>query len=259
MIYSYHTHTARCHHARGTDEEYIEKAIAEGVKVLGFSDHAPMIYPKEGYICDYKMLPEELKEYCDTLLALRERYKGEIEIKIGLEAEYYPDMWDGCIEFWRNYPIDYLILGQHYMGDEWRLDRTVFASEDKARLTEYIDTVTEGIRTGRFTYIAHPDILNYTGEDEDFYRAEAGRLIEAAKKMGIPLEYNLLGMVEGRRYPNTVFWEEVARRSATVIIGCDAHSPERVANPEELKRAKAFLEGLGIRATDEVELVYPFF
>ena len=37
---NWHTHTKRCGHAKGTDEEYVLEAIAAGVKSLGFSDHA---------------------------------------------------------------------------------------------------------------------------------------------------------------------------------------------------------------------------
>ena len=39
-----HNHTFRCHHATGTDREYIEAAIRNGVRVLGFSDHTPQIF-----------------------------------------------------------------------------------------------------------------------------------------------------------------------------------------------------------------------
>ena len=52
MKYTYHTHTARCHHATGEDEEYVRAAIDAGIKVLGFSDHAPMPYPG-GYVSYY--------------------------------------------------------------------------------------------------------------------------------------------------------------------------------------------------------------
>ena len=38
MIANFHTHTARCNHATGTDREYVEAAIRAGVKSLGFSD-----------------------------------------------------------------------------------------------------------------------------------------------------------------------------------------------------------------------------
>ena len=41
MYANYHTHTVRCNHARGSEREYIETAIARGMQVLGFSDHVP--------------------------------------------------------------------------------------------------------------------------------------------------------------------------------------------------------------------------
>ena len=35
---NYHTHTKRCNHAVGEDEEYVLSAIENGYKVLGFAD-----------------------------------------------------------------------------------------------------------------------------------------------------------------------------------------------------------------------------
>ena len=37
--YCYHTHTTRCGHASGTDEEYVLSAIEKGYKLIGFTDH----------------------------------------------------------------------------------------------------------------------------------------------------------------------------------------------------------------------------
>ena len=39
--FNYHSHTKRCEHAIGEDEEYVKAAIANGFQVMGFSDHAP--------------------------------------------------------------------------------------------------------------------------------------------------------------------------------------------------------------------------
>ena len=44
MLTNYHTHTTRCGHAEGTEEEYILTALRCGYKVLGFSDHTPWAY-----------------------------------------------------------------------------------------------------------------------------------------------------------------------------------------------------------------------
>ena len=57
MHTNYHTHTYRCHHAFGTEREYIEKAIEAGFTVLGFSDHTPQFY-RTDYYNKNKMRPE---------------------------------------------------------------------------------------------------------------------------------------------------------------------------------------------------------
>ena len=48
MFANYHTHTARCRHAAGADREYVRSAIDSGVKILGFSDHAP--FPHRAFV-----------------------------------------------------------------------------------------------------------------------------------------------------------------------------------------------------------------
>ena len=36
MIANYHTHTPRCNHAVGSEEEYVQQALKAGIKILGF-------------------------------------------------------------------------------------------------------------------------------------------------------------------------------------------------------------------------------
>ena len=47
LIANYHTHTPRCHHAGGTEREYVEAALSVGMKTLGFSDHGPYMFDTE--------------------------------------------------------------------------------------------------------------------------------------------------------------------------------------------------------------------
>ena len=84
---NYHTHTIRCKHAEGSEREYIEAAISEGFKILGFSDHTPQPYPAD-YVSPIRMDMSELEDYTDTLIKLRDEYKNDIQILIGYEVEY---------------------------------------------------------------------------------------------------------------------------------------------------------------------------
>ena len=49
MIANYHTHTPRCNHAVGSEEEYVQQALKAGIKILGFSDHTPYLFPGDYY------------------------------------------------------------------------------------------------------------------------------------------------------------------------------------------------------------------
>jgi histidinol-phosphatase (PHP family) len=88
----------------------------------------------------------------------------------------------------------------------------------------------EAMNTGLFTYFAHPDLIHYDG-DWKFYMDCVRPMCAEAKKCGVPLEINLLGVREGRHYPNRFFWEMAAEEGCDVILGCDAHSPQALNDP----------------------------
>jgi len=240
MKYNYHTHTAKCRHASGTEREYIENAIAAGIKVLGFSDHVP--YPFDGdYYSGFRMFVEETEAYAMTLAALRDEYKDRIEIKIGYEAEYYPRFFDRMLKLVNQYPCDYLLLGQHYIENEMTGKYSGSETDEDARLVRYVDEVCEAMRTGLFTYVAHPDLLNYTG-DAAVYERENSRLIGCAIDCKIPLEINLLGIRGGRHYPSERFFALCGKMGADVCIGSDAHSPDTVYDGDSLRTALEICE-----------------
>ena len=252
MIANYHTHTFRCNHASGTEEEYVRNAIDRGIKVLGFSDHTPYVFEGDHYSY-FRMRPELLEDYVSSVLALREKYKYEIEIHLGVEIEYYPKYLSETLKMLREYHIEYLILGQHFVGNEIGESYCGRASDSEELLERYVDQCIEALRTGMFTYLAHPDLLFFVGDD-DVYRRHMQRLCVAAKELDIPLELNLLGLKDGRNYPNELFWEIAAAEGCKAILGCDAHNPEALSDIIVEKQARALAEKVGIEIIDTVEL-----
>lgn len=259
MKINYHTHTNRCKHAVGTDREYIESAIGMGLTTIGFSDHAPFLYP-DSYISYYKMEPYGIDEYFESLLSLREEYRGRIDIRIGFEAEYYEDIFPETLALWRNYPVEYLILGQHVLYNEYDKTRipAIDYTEDTAHLEEYTDKVLRGLRTGRFSILAHPDLINYHG-NMDLYRDRMAQIIRTSKEYGVAVELNLLGIRARRNYPSDDFWSLVADISPTVVMGCDSHDPRDVATRENVEAGRRYLSRFGITPAEEIELRNPLF
>ena len=252
MIANYHTHTTRCGHASGTEREYIENAIKAGFLELGFSDHAPMPYDN-GYFSGIRMSLEQTDDYVNTLLDLRREYEKDIKLHIGFEAEYYPAVFGRFIDFISDYPIDYLIMGQHWMNNEY--DGPYFGSvtDNPEILRAYVDQVIEGLSSGKFSYLAHPDLPNFSG-GEEAYKKEMRRLIEYTNKSNIPLEINMLGAQYDRHYPNSVFWSLASEMSATAIIGCDTHHTKDIVQPSQVERIARLIEqSSGLKIIDKLE------
>lgn len=244
MIANLHTHTPRCRHAIGTETEYAEAALQAGLQTLGFSDHTPYSFPGD-YYSHMRMYPDELEDYTNAVRCLQKQYAGRLEIPLGLEVEYYPTFFPELKLRLQDTGIEYLLLGQHWNGDEIGQEYNGRPSDSKEKLTQYCDQVIEAMQTGLFTYIAHPDLLHFTG-DPAFYREQARRLCREAKSCNIPIEINLLGLNEGRHYPNPLFWEIAGAEGCPTVLGSDAHMPEHVVHPEPEKKALEIIKLYGL-------------
>ena len=251
MDYNFHTHTYRCGHAVGTEREYIETALAGGVRVMGFSDHAPWIDPSLGTERNYVVPYAQVENYRETVLALREEYRGRLDIYFGFEAEYDPVDPEEMIRL----GAEYLILGQHFFKAPD--GRYVYGPSGKYDhlLPVYVDAVIAGMKTGAYTYVAHPDVFLFAGEDKTPYIKEMTRLCEASLATGVPLELNFLGIRQGRYYPLPLFFEIVGKVGAPVTFGFDAHEVEVAYDAPSIPRAHAMVEEYGLNYIGKPKLV----
>lgn len=257
MTVNLHTHTFRCGHAKGTERDYIEKAIAGGITHMGFSDHAPFAFP-DGHESAFRVPVAQAQEYMDTLRALREEYRDRIQLYIGFEMEYYPLYFKDMLRTVIDLGAEYLLLGQHYIGNEYPGPATKMFSPtaDKQTLISYVDTVIEGMATGVFTYLAHPDVINFFG-DEDFYEEQMRRICATSLRYQIPLEINFLGLGEGRQYPNRQFWRLVGQMGCDVVFGCDAHKTKNAYDGHVLSVAEKIVDHYGLHLVSHPTLIQP--
>ena len=238
MTFNYHTHTARCHHASGDDHEYVEAAIKAGMKVLGFSDHAPYVFPGKHYYSSHRMLPEETGHYVESIRALAKEYRDDIRILCGFELEYYPDYHQTVMTFLQKFKPDYILLGQHFLDNE--LSGTPVFSDASKRsdllLSAYVTQTIAGMATGDFLYVCHPDMIGTRFTKEAVAR-EFRRLCDAARRYNMPVELNLHGFATNRYYPSKTFFEIAAKVGNKVILGVDAHAPEELHDKETVAKA----------------------
>ncbi len=260
ILANYHTHTPRCMHATGSEESYVETAISQGYKILGFSDHTPWPFPEYESYC--RMTAAQLPEYVETVRDLQKRYANNIKIHLGLEAEYAPDYMDWLHDVKKEFQLDYLIFGNHFYNSEE--SGIYFGSGDPEPWIEaYVEHTIKAMESGLFDYMAHPDLFlsSATAVSEKAEKA-LHQICKAAVKYNIPLEYNLLG--ESRRldgiqkgsnlcgYTTPDFWRIAAQYPIHAIIGCDAHQPKEMCRATRQKQVRTELEQMGISVLDTI-------
>ncbi len=257
MKANYHTHTTRCQHAQGTDEQYILSAIKAGFDILGFADHTPWPY-KSGFVSDIRMGVNELPGYAASISGLREKYRGEINVFLGLECEYFPRYMGWLKEAKAAYGLDYIIFGAHYYDTEEESPYVGTACVDNAMMFRYADTCVAGMDTGLYTYLAHPDLfMRHRRKWDADCEAVSRAICQKALDMHLPLEYNLnadvLRLDKGiSGFPRLEFWAVAAQTGNDVIIGYDAHQPSMLENSMAENRIRDALSGLHIKPMDDL-------
>ena len=135
---------------------------------------------------------------------------------------------DWLLDFCIENEIDYLIFGNHYYGTDE--DHFYLGGAKGKYIKGYFDTCVEGIKTGMYAYLAHPElILRSTGGvitpeiEEGFHR-----ICKTSQDYNVPLEFNVLGMQHNLRmgyeeYPHSRFWQIAGQYDVKAIIGMDAH------------------------------------
>lgn len=254
MLYNYHTHTSRCHHAYGEDEEFVSRAIEAGYEEIGFSDHSPWPF-ENGFVSDMRMRADELENYVNSIRSLREKYKEQIRIKIGLECEYFREYMPWLRDTIKKYQLDYVILGHHFTPSEQYGVYNGFITRPH-EVEAYKNDVLEAMESGVFSYVAHPDLYMRGYPQFDFACEKAAReIIAKSNETGVPIEYNLLGIAHGRAagkigYPHPDFWRIAGEMGATAVIGIDAHEPEAFLDLRLREKAEKLLKSLGVKTIE---------
>ena len=221
-----HNHTPLCKHATGTPKEYINEAIKKGIKIYGFSDHAPMEFDYE-----YRMSFDEMETYENEIKKLKEEFKNQIEILIGYEVDFTP-MVDKRV---LNRDVDYLIGSVHFL-DNWGFDNPEFIKEWERRdvddvYKEYFSKIEEMANSRLFDIVGHLDLVKVFGyKPKKDIKDIAHKAIKAIKKSKMSVEVNTAGLRKPVKetYPNNELIEMILNEGIDLTLSSDAHSPTQV-------------------------------
>lgn len=240
----YHVHTERCGHARGAAWEYVTAAREKGLEGIGISDHLPLLHTTTPDPV-LAMSRDELPEYVDEVIELKERYPGYV--LLGIEADFNPDIAGETADLLAAYPFDYAIGSIHYL-EGWGFDDPRYADEFDSRdvnavYREYLELVGRAADSGLFDVMGHLDLVKKFGHRATNDLApEWERLAQRLADAGVAVEINTAGLRKpvGEMYPAAEVLELLAGAGVPLVFGSDAHSPEDVGRdfPNALELAR---------------------
>jgi len=227
----YHIHTALCRHGEGEVAEYVESALAMGLQEIGFSEHIPMpqIYDPTG-----RMHISEFPYYVKQIESARVKYP-QICIRLGLEADYFPEHHDYIAEFIAGYAFDYVIGSVHFLGD-WNFDHPDYISRYEeygvdAVYRDYYALIRQTAASALFDSIGHFDLPKKFGHRPSCDLSdEVETTLQAIRDHGLALDVNTAGLRKpvGELYPSEEILNRAAEMGIPVMLGSDAHHPREV-------------------------------
>ena len=268
---NYHTHTHHCD-GNGEPRDYAEAAIQKGMKWLGFSGHNVVPFPTA-----WTMPAKNLEGYLREVREAKARYKGRLDIFLGIEADYIPGVTSPNHPRIRELGLDFVIGSVHFAeqrnGDHsWTVDgpreeletglAKVFKGDIRALVERYFALVGEMAEETKPDIIGHFDVVkknnrsgDFWSEEETWYRSAALVALEAVARSGCIMEINTGGIVRntsGALYPSEWILKEAHRLGIPIMINADAHRPQDIDG--YFTQAATLLRGLGFTTQRQLTL-----
>ena len=229
-----HTHTTFSDGAN-TPEEMVKEAIALGMSEIGFSDHSFLEFDPS-----YCMKEERIGDYKAEVNRLKEVYKDQISVKLGIEQDYLTKIpAEG---------YDYVIGSVHYVTNEsgiYAVDDSVeifehaietFGNDPYALCEAYFETIADVVRKTNCDIIGHFDLVSKFNERYSFFDEKDPRYVAAWQKAadiliatGKIFEINTGGISRAWRtdaYPSKAMRTYIKEHGGEFILSSDCHKKE---------------------------------
>lgn len=237
------------------DLERICKRVKEiGIKEIAITDHMDLDVNGTSNSDDFKL---NLDEYVPTILRLKEKYKNDLDIKLGMEFGIQRHLGEIGDKIVKEYPFDFIISSVHSV-DKLLLDQNEFwknKTREEAHDKYFLEILKSVENFNEFSVQGHLDfITRYGGIDKkgfiDYIRYQ-DIIDEILKKLiskGKGIEINTSGIRynENRFYPCDNIVKRYFELGGEIItIGSDSHKASDLG--KDFKKAYDFLESIGVK------------
>lgn len=230
LLYETHSHTPLCNHAVGEPEEYARAAASRGLRGLTVTCHNPM---PAGFSARVRMRPEEIDDYVAMVDRARNKWEGTVDVRLGLEADYF-EGYESWLEWQLGaHPYHYVLGSVHPQIEEFR--ERYWEPDQREVQKTYFRLLAQAAESGLFDSLAHPDLIKNVTPDQwepDELMETICTALDRIAATGTAMELNTSGLNKTipEMNPFPAMLVEMCKRDIPVVIGADAHEPQRVAD-----------------------------
>ena len=245
-----HSHTTYCDGAL-PPEAMIQAAIEKGCESIGFSEHSYVYFDGQ-----FSMSLDTTREYAFEINMLKDKYKDEIGIFLGIEQDYFteepPEGFDYVIG-----AVHHVKIGNKYATVDGgaRLQEMAvekyFGGDFYAMAEAYYSTMADVVEKTHADIIGHFDLAakyNFDGKLFDemnprYISAALGAMDEILKDCKL-FEVNtgaMYRLCKPEPYPSEFLLKELLKRGGEAILSSDSHDAQslcyRFGEMQELLKA----------------------
>ncbi|HPE87780.1 MAG: histidinol-phosphatase [Bacteroidales bacterium] len=242
---NFHTHSLYCD-GKAPLEAFVRTALNHHFSVLGFSSHAPVPFSN-----GFAVAEDQLPVYCREVRALQEKYAEQIQIFLGLEADYIPGVTRSFSALRASCGLDYIIGSVHLVVNPdkkglWFIDgprvstydnglKMLFDNDIRAAVGAYYTQIQQMIRAGAFEIIGHLDKIvmhnnhRFFSTDAPWYTTLMTETLEQIRQQNLIVEVNPRGRYKGRcsnLFPEEKWLPVIREMKIPVMLNSDAHHPD---------------------------------
>ncbi len=251
IITDFHIHSNFSGDSPTPPELQIQAAIQLGLKTICFTDHEDFDHHDGNACFEFDPVP-----YFETLKFLQEKYRSQIDIRIGVELGLQPHLKDFLKNFVHTYPFDYVIGSTHLIdGLDPYYARYWNNRVENEEYRKYYETTLKNIKTcDSFDCYGHIDYIVRYGptKNENYsywqYQDIIDEILKTLIAKGKGIECNSAGFKYGLGKPNpeaTLIKRYLELGGEILTIGSDGHKPEHVAY--DFKRLYDYLQECGVK------------
>lgn len=251
MLADYHVHTAYSDDSEYPMEAVVRDAVARGLDEICFTDHVDYGVKRDwddprgirrvpgwpGGPAEIALANVDYPRYAAEIAALREKYRGQITLKMGMEfgmQRHTVPLYERLFAAW---PFDFIILSVHEVEDKefWTQEFQQGRSQEEYNLRYYEEILALVRRYRNYSVLGHLDMISRYDEAGPFpfekIRPVVTEILKTVVADGKGIEIN----TSSRRYglPDLTPSRDILRLYRSlggriVTIGSDSHRPEHL-------------------------------